>query len=41
MDPPRLEWPDLVGKDAEEAKAIIEKEHPELDVQVCVGVWGA
>jgi hypothetical protein len=39
MDDQRLQWPDLVGKDAEEAKAIIEKERPELNVVVSAGRW--
>ncbi|CAH3115106.1 uncharacterized protein [Pocillopora verrucosa] len=31
---PKKEWPELVGKDAEEATTIIDKEHPGLKIQI-------
>lgn len=30
----KTEWPELVGKDAEEATTIIDKEHPGLKIQI-------
>ncbi|KAM7433964.1 hypothetical protein ABFA07_015849 [Porites harrisoni] len=31
---PKKEWPELVGKGAEEATMIIDKEHPGLKIQI-------
>lgn len=31
---PKTEWPELVGKDAEEATTVIDKEHPGLKIQI-------
>ncbi|XP_020618902.1 subtilisin inhibitor-like [Orbicella faveolata] len=30
----KTEWPELVGKDAEEATTVIDKEHPGLKIQI-------
>jgi hypothetical protein len=33
--PPKSRWPELVGKTAEEAQAVVEAEAPDAKVQVC------
>ncbi|XP_031564979.1 subtilisin inhibitor CLSI-I-like [Actinia tenebrosa] len=31
---PKTKWPELIGKDAEEAVTVIDREHPGLKIQI-------